>query len=103
MKDTLEYENGLTVVQERKSKVKNPKIMVDNNTWIFYKEELFTTAVKAANWIKKNNLKNYNIWFKDEKGNWHIVMYKENETITIKNGYAIPKVLTDLVRWKGDE
>lgn len=30
-------------------------------------------------------------------------MYKDYETITIKNGYAIPKVLTDLVRWKEGE
>ena len=27
MKETLKYENGLTVTQERKSKTKNPKII----------------------------------------------------------------------------
>lgn len=55
MKETFDYGNDLIAAKEVNTKIKKPKIMVDNNNWIFYKEEYFTTAVKAATWIKKEN------------------------------------------------
>lgn len=78
------------------------KFMVDNYDWTNFKEEYFTTAVKAATYIKKNDLKTFTIWIY-QNGHYHIVMTKNHETIQIYSGHAIPKVLTDLVRWKGGE
>lgn len=78
------------------------EINVDNNEWPRYEQEYFKTAVKAAGWIKKNKLKEFNIYFKIDK-RWELVMFRDYEETTIKLGYKIPKVLTDLVRWKGEE
>lgn len=77
--------------------------MVDNDNWTNWKEEYFTTAVKAATYIKNNKLKTFTIWMIGNDLHYHIIMSKNNNTTVIYNGYAIPKVLTDLVRWKEDE